>query len=134
MNYTTIYHQDIKLAVILHSNFNNEGVNFISEDNDQLQIAFMKHPKGKYIQPHIHNKIKREVFFTPEVLLVKIGKIQVNFYTDEKIYIKSCVLETGDTIVLLAGGHGFEILEDTTMIEVKQGPYLGEIDKTKFTV
>ena len=92
----------------------------------------MKHPVGKIIQPHVHNSINREVHFTKEVLFIRKGKIRVDFYTDEQKYVESHILETGDVILLSEGGHGFEILEETEMIEVKQGPYVGEQDKVRF--
>lgn len=92
----------------------------------------MNHPAGKTIAPHVHNIIKREVLYTKEVLFIKKGKIRVDFYNDEKEYISSSVLETGDIILLASGGHGFEILEDTEIFEIKQGPYAGENDKTRF--
>ena len=92
----------------------------------------MKHPKGKVIQPHVHNVVKREVLYTKEVLVVKSGKVRADFYTEERSYVSSTVLVTGDVILLASGGHGFTILEDTEMFEIKQGPYAGENDKTRF--
>ena len=92
----------------------------------------MKHPAGKIIQPHVHNPVKREVFYTQEVLLIKSGKLRVDFYSEGQKYLKSRFLVSGDVILLIKGGHGFEVLEELEMIEVKQGPYRGEKDKTRF--
>jgi len=92
----------------------------------------MKRPKDYIIPPHIHNPISREVQWTQEVLFVKKGKVRVDFYDENKNYLKSTILETGDIILLAHGGHGFEMLEDTEIIEVKQGPYAGEMDKIRF--
>ncbi|MCX8085041.1 MAG: hypothetical protein N3C60_08990, partial [Calditerrivibrio sp.] len=92
----------------------------------------MKRPKGYVIAPHVHNPVKREVFYTKEVLFIKRGKVRVDFYSEDRIYLKSTILEEGDVILLAYGGHGFEMLEETEMIEVKQGPYAGEMDKTRF--
>ena len=83
------------------------------------------------IQPHIHNPVSREVRFTQEVLFIKKGRVRVDFYDTEEVYLESRVLEKGDVILLIQGGHGFEVLEDLEMIEVKQGPYVGEQDKTR---
>jgi hypothetical protein len=80
----------------------------------------------------VHNAVQREVQFTKEVLFIKSGKVRVDFYDDEKKYIESRVLVSGDVILLAFGGHGFEMLEDSEIIEVKQGPYVGEKDKTRF--
>ena len=72
----------------------------------------------------------RAVTFTREVLFVKAGKVRVDFYCDDRSYLESRILRAGDVILLASGGHGFEMLEDTEMIEVKQGPYAGGADKT----
>jgi mannose-6-phosphate isomerase-like protein (cupin superfamily) len=84
------------------------------------------------IPPHVHNPVPREVQFTKEVLFIKSGKVRVDFYDDEQNYLESRILSAGDVILLAYGGHGFEMLEQTEMIEVKQGPYAGEADKTRF--
>jgi mannose-6-phosphate isomerase-like protein (cupin superfamily) len=92
----------------------------------------MNRPAGYRIEPHVHNAVTREVHFTQEVLLIRKGKVKVDFYTQDKVYLESRVLETGDVILLASGGHGFTMLEPTEMIEVKQGPYAGDEDKTRF--
>jgi len=92
----------------------------------------MNHPNGYVIPPHVHNPVKREVHFTKEVLFIRSGKLRVDFYDDSKSYLESRILESGDVILLAHGGHGFEMLEDTEIIEVKQGPYAGDEDKTRF--
>lgn len=96
------------------------------------QLAFMSHPEGKCIAPHRHNKVTREVHYTQEVLVIKKGKLQVDFYTEAEQYIESRVLSAGDVILLCSGAHGFEVLETLEMLEIKQGPYSGEADKTRF--
>jgi mannose-6-phosphate isomerase-like protein (cupin superfamily) len=96
------------------------------------QLAYMKHQAGKEIQPHVHNSISREVQYTQEVLFIKKGKIRIDFYDDQKAYFVSRILGSGDVVLLANGGHGFKVLEEVEMIEVKQGPYAGELDKTRF--
>jgi mannose-6-phosphate isomerase-like protein (cupin superfamily) len=76
--------------------------------------------------------VTREVQFTQEVLFIRKGRLRVDFYDTRQHYLRSCVLGAGDVILLIKGGHGFEVLEDVEMIEVKQGPYVGEQDKTRF--
>src|SRR6185369_17650535 len=95
-------------------------------------LAYMHHPAGKKIEPHVHNPVQREVFYTQEVLILKRGRLRVDFYGVERNYIESRILEAGDVILLASGGHGFEALEEIEMIEVKQGPYAGDGDKTRF--
>lgn len=127
-----IEHNGQILAIILPANFRGEGIRFFTPDDFSQQLAYMNRPSGYTIQPHVHNAVTREVEFTKEVLFVRSGRVRVDFYTDEQVYMESRILGTGDVILLARGGHGFEMLEDCEMIEVKQGPYAGEKDKTRF--
>jgi len=127
-----ITHNGKILAIIIRHNFQKEGIEFFTPPEFSQQLAYMKRPKNYVIAPHVHNPVQREVFYTKEVLFIKSGKVRVDFYDEDKNYLKSTILETGDVILLAYGGHGFEMLEDTEMIEVKQGPYAGEMDKTRF--
>lgn len=120
------------LAIVIRSSYSEPGITFCTPDDFSQQLAYMKHPKGKVIQPHVHNIVKREVLYTKEVLVIKSGKVRTDFYTEDQMYVSSIVLNTGDVILLASGGHGFEILEDTELFEIKQGPYAGENDKTRF--
>lgn len=120
------------LAIIIRTSFNKEGIAFFTDDNFSQQLGYMNRPKGYVIAPHRHNLVSREVVQTQEVLFVKSGQVRVDFYNDNQLYLESRLLFTGDVILLAAGGHGFEMIEPSEMIEVKQGPYLGEMDKVRF--
>jgi mannose-6-phosphate isomerase-like protein (cupin superfamily) len=120
------------LAIVVRCNFSEPGIKFFTPNDFSQQLAFMSHPKNKRIKPHVHNPVKREVHLTKEVLFIRKGRIRVDFYNDRKEYLESRILTDGDVILLASGGHGFEMLEDTQMFEVKQGPYAGEDDKTRF--
>lgn len=120
------------LALIVSHHFNEPGIHFFTPDDFSQQLAYMNHPAGKVIQPHVHNPVPREVKYTQEVLFIRKGKLRVDFYNDDQQYLESRILEAGDVILLVTGGHGFEVLEEVEMIEVKQGPYVGERDKTRF--
>lgn len=120
------------LAVIINSSFADPGIHFFTPPHFSQQLACMCHPAGKTIEPHVHNAIQREVFYTQEVLFIKRGRLRVDFYGDDRCYLESRMLGAGDVILLASGGHGFEVLEDLEMIEVKQGPYAGDGDKTRF--
>lgn len=130
--FQNITHNGELLAIIISSNFNQAGVNFFTPNDFSQQLAFMKHSTGKKIEPHIHNIVTREVHYTQEVLFLKKGKLRVDFYDKQRVYIESYILNAGDVILLASNGHGFEVLEDVEMFEVKQGPYAGENDKTRF--
>ncbi len=127
-----IKHADQLLAIIISSNFYKKGIEFFTPGDFSQQLGYMNRPTGYVIEPHIHNHIERKVTLTQEVLFIKSGKVRVDFYNDEKTFIESKILQQGDVILLASGGHGFEILEDCEMIEVKQGPYSGDADKIRF--
>ena len=128
----TIVHGLEPIALIIRSEFDEPGLHFFTPDNFSQQLAFMKHPAGHKIAPHVHNMVNRQVLYTQEVLFVRKGRLKVNFYSSKKEYLKTRTLEAGDIILLCGGGHSFEMLEETSMIEVKQGPYAGDRDKTRF--
>ncbi len=129
----TIKNGEQILAVIISRDFHEPGIHFFTPNDLSQQLAFMRHPAGKTIDPHVHNPVSRNVHYTQEVLLLKKGKLRVDFYDDSQNYIDSRILHGGDVILLATGGHGFEVLEEIEMIEVKQGPYAGDQDKTRFT-
>ncbi len=127
-----IKHNDELLGIIIYNNFDKPGIHFFTPNELSQQLAYMHHPAGKIIEPHVHNPVPREVHYTQEVLFIKRGKIRVDFYDTQQNYLESRTLASGDVILLATGGHGFEVLEEIEMIEVKQGPYAGEVDKTRF--
>lgn len=127
-----IIHNDRLLSIIIHRNFEKQGIEFFTPDDFSQQLAYMKRPKDYVIAPHVHNSVPREVQFTKEVLYLKSGKVRVDFYDEQQNYLESTVLNAGDVILLAFGGHGFEMLEESEIIEVKQGPYAGDLDKTRF--
>ena len=131
-NLIEIKKKDKLLAIILKKDYYADGVEFITSNELSQQVAYMHHPVGKQILPHVHNLVQRSVIMTQEVLFIKKGKIRVDFYDDYKDYLESTILSEGDVILLVSGGHGFEVIEELEMIEVKQGPYAGEQDKTRF--
>lgn len=120
------------LAFIVSHRFREAGIHFFTSGELSQQLAYMRHPAGKIIEPHVHNPVRREVQFTQEVLFLKQGRLRVDFYDNEQNYLNSRILEAGDVILLVEGGHGFEALDEIEMIEVKQGPYVGDQDKTRF--
>jgi hypothetical protein len=127
-----ITHDDELLALIVTNKFSDPGINFFTPASFSQQLGYLRHPAGKIIPAHVHNPVAREVHYTQEVLFIKSGKLRVDFFDRQQNYLESYILEAGDTILLASGGHGFEVLEDIEMIEVKQGPYSGDSDKTRF--
>ena len=129
-----IVNGDQLIALIIRREFSAEGINFFTPDEFSQQLAYMNRPLGYKIKPHIHNEVSRQVSLTQEVLFIKSGKVKVDFYDNNKNFLESKILLKGDVILLASGGHGFEMLEDCEMIEVKQGPYSGDMDKVVFDV
>lgn len=127
-----IKHQDKLLSVIIRCSFQKNGIEFFTPDDFSQQLGYMNRPKDYEIPPHVHNLVPRTVTLTQEVLFIKSGKVRVDFYDNDKVYLESRVLLDGDVILLADGGHGFKMLEQSEMIEVKQGPYCGEMDKVRF--
>lgn len=120
------------LAVIIRASFQQKGIEFFTPGDFSQQLGYINRQKGYTIEPHVHKPVERQVVLTQEVLFIKSGRVRVDFYAQNQSYVDSLVLETGDVILLAAGGHGFEMLEDAEMIEVKQGPYCGDEDKVRF--
>lgn len=120
------------LAIIIRNNYTCEGVDFLTPNEYSQQVAYMHHPTGKVIDAHIHNLVHRNVVLTQEVLIIKKGRLRVDFYDDYEDYLESIILDSGDVILLISGGHGFTVLDEVEMIEVKQGPYSGDADKKRF--
>lgn len=127
-----VKHNDQLLGIIIRASYEKDGISFFTPDNFSQQLGYMKRGKDYHIEPHVHNPVKREVVWTQEVLFIKSGKVRVDFYDDDKNYLESNVVEKGDVILLASGGHGFCMLEESEIIEVKQGPYSGDRDKTRF--
>jgi len=128
----TIKHGNSILAVVLRRAYRRDGIEFFTPPEFSQQLGYMNRPSGYVIPPHVHNPVPREVKYTNEVLFIKSGRVRVDLYDEQRAYLRSTELEAGDVILLASGGHGFEMLEDSEMIEVKQGPHVGEADKTRF--
>ena len=125
--------KDKVIAMIIRNDYQCEGVDFITPNDYSQQVAYMHHPTGKVIDAHVHNLVPRNVVMTQEVLFIKKGILRVDFYDDYEDYLESRDLHAGDIILLVSGGHGFHVVEEVEMIEVKQGPYSGDKDKKRFS-
>lgn len=120
------------LALIVRGTFSKPGVNFLTPSDFSQQLGYLQHKAGTIIQPHVHNLVVRQVQFTQEVLFIRSGLLRADFYAPDRSYLLSTQIRGGDTVLLVKGGHGFEVIEDAVILEVKQGPYVGDHDKTRF--
>ena len=118
------------IAIVVRSNYNPEGVSFVTSEDSPLQLGIFCHKKNSEIKPHIHKEVERVIKKTLEALHIEYGCISVELYSSDGKKIKTITLNGGDTIMFISGGHGIKILEDSKIIEIKQGPYYGvEVDK-----
>ena len=120
-------------ALIVRGKYRNKkGISFFTPNNVTQQFGYMKHAKGHIIKPHKHKKRVTRILSTTEVILILKGSLRVDFYNQQKKYLFSKIINEKDIILLAHGGHGFKVLKDIEMIEVKQGPYSLIKDKVKF--
>ena len=127
-----VMHDEKLLSVIIRKNYKANGIEFFTPDDFSQQLAYMHREKDYVIAPHVHNSVQRDVKLTQEVLVIKSGKVRVDYYDNSKNYLESKILLKGDVVLLAYGGHGFYMIEPSEIIEVKQGPYSGDKDKTRF--
>jgi hypothetical protein len=123
---------DRTLAFVIRREMDPRRTTFFTPENLNFQAGFIVYPAGAEIARHTHKPIKRTLTGTSEVLVVKQGRCEVDFFTDDKTLVTTRELRTGDVLVLLGGGHGFRLLEDTVFLEIKQGPYTGLDEKERF--
>ena len=122
----------IELAYVVPVGFVPDKTTFLTPDHFRQQLGFIVYGAGTEIPRHKHIPIERNLFGTSEVILVKSGRCIADIYNIASELVASIELQAGDTIVLAEGGHGFRVLEDTVLMEVKQGPYSSKVEKERF--
>ena len=128
-----VFYKKKLLALIVRGKYRNKkGITFFTPSDSTQQFGYMKHKKKHIIKPHLHKKRMTRILYTSEVILILKGMLRVDFYTSIKKYLFSKILKKKDIIMLVHGGHGFKVLKDIEMLEIKQGPYSLSKDKIKF--
>lgn len=127
-----IVHQGKPICIIIRAKPQPEATTFYTPDTFNLQVGKIIYPAQGEIARHTHRAVTRTVHNTSEVLVVQKGRMIVDLYTDDRTLLCSRETSTGDVIVLMGGGHGFRLIEDTILVEVKQGPYGGLQEKDRF--
>lgn len=120
------------IATVIRSGYLPEETTFVTPDAYYQQTGFVVYPKGGVIRRHSHIPIQRHLVGTPEALIVRRGKAEVDLYALDKSLLGTWTLNEGDIILLAGGGHEFRCLEDTVLLEIKQGPYTGLVEKEHF--
>jgi len=130
----TIRYDDTIVAIIIYSDHRvgENKIEFITPNEFSLQLGYMNRPTGYQVIPHIHNPVPRETVGTQEVLFVKEGLIEIDFYSFERVYLESRKLSAGDIVLLVGAGHGITVLEAVKIVEVKNGPFIPGADKGRF--
>ncbi len=127
---TNIESDGKRFGYIVHTYEVHSGVNFFGKEDDYLQSAVMLRTIDEPVLPHFHNRIERQVLGTSESIFLCSGSAIVHFYNEKNESIGKFSVFEGDLIVFIDGGHGIDFLESSKLIEIKQGPYLKNLDKT----
>ena len=120
------------LGYIIRSGFQPDRTTFVTPPDCPQQVGYIVYPAEGEIQRHIHNPIERSLCGTSEVLVLKQGRCQIDIYNDHRELVATRELQTGDVILMVSGGHGFRMMENTLFLEIKQGPYAGLDEKEVF--
>ena len=120
------------LAYIIKRELTPSATSFLTPADFTQQVGFVVYPAGGEVKPHLHRPLERTIRGTSEVLVVKKGRCEVDIYNDTKQTVATRELRAGDILLLVEGGHGFRMLEDTVFVEIKQGPYTGLDEKERF--
>lgn len=120
------------LTYIIRSKFRPEKTTFVTPNEFKQQVGFIVYPAGGEVARHVHRPLERHLVGTSEVLIIQKGRCFMDVYDDNKMLISTHELTEGDVMIMVGGGHGFRMLEDTVFLEVKQGPYTGIDEKERF--
>ena len=127
-----ITHDREPLAYIIRAGMQPAETTFLTPPEFKQQVGFIVYPAGGAIQRHDHRPLERHLVGTSEVLIVQRGLCEIDIYNDNREFITTRVLRPGDIMLMVGGGHGFRMIEDTVFLEIKQGPYTGEDEKERF--
>jgi len=135
-----MYHEVIKdneiLARVIRGKeaWGDKSLSFFSNEEEFVQAGSWNYSEGKELKAHSHNKVIRSISHTQEVIFIKSGSLVAYIYDKENNLVEEVTAYTDDILIMLAGGHGYKILEDgTKVLEIKNGPYLGpNIDRKRF--
>lgn len=120
------------LTYIIRGEYLPDQTTFLTPNDYKQQVGFIVYPSAGEVKRHVHRAIERHLVGTSEVLIVRKGRCIMDVYNDQKVLVASRELKTGDIMLMVSGGHGFRMIEDTVFLEVKQGPYLGIDEKERF--
>jgi hypothetical protein len=120
------------LAYLIRRELTPDRTTFLTPNEFKQQVGFVVYAKGSAIPRHVHREIARTLIGTSEVLVVRQGLCEIDIYNDDRELVATRELRAGDIMLMVGGGHGFRMIEDTVFLEVKQGPYMGLDEKERF--
>jgi uncharacterized protein with PhoU and TrkA domain len=120
------------LAYIIRAEIDPKKTTFLTPSELKQQVGFVVYPAGGEVRRHVHRALERHLIGTSEVIIVRKGRCEIDVYDDERQLVASREIRPGDIMLMTGGGHGFRMLEDTVLLEVKQGPYTGIDEKEHF--
>ena len=120
------------LALIIRAGYQPQKTTFLTPSEFKQQVGFVVYPEGGVIRRHVHRPLERHLVGTSEVLVIQSGRCEIDIYNDDRELVATRELRVGDVMLMVGGGHGFRMLEDTVLLEVKQGPYTGLDEKELF--
>lgn len=123
---------DQPLAYIIRAELQPDQTTFLTPQSFKQQVGYVVYPAGSEIARHVHRPLERHLIGTSEVLIIRKGRCEIDIYNDDRELVATRELNVGDVMLMVGGGHGFRILEDTVLLEVKQGPYTGLDEKERF--
>jgi hypothetical protein len=120
------------LTFIVHASSTPNKTTFITPPEFKQQVGFVVYPAGGEVKRHLHLPLERHLTGTSEVLIVRLGHCLMDIYNDDRELVATRELITGDATLMVGGGHGFRMIEDTVFLEVKQGPFMPVEEKEEF--
>jgi hypothetical protein len=121
------------LAYVIKTDATAQSTTFVTPGEATLQVGFVVYPADGEVTPHVHLPVERRIVGTSEFLLVRSGRCFVDIYSTEQKLVATRELAAGDAVLSLGGGHGFRMIEDTVLLELKQGPFVGGTEKVRFS-
>jgi len=120
------------IAIIVRAEYEVKESHFITLENALQNVGFFTYKEGHIVKPHYHPNLQRTIYGTPEVVIMKAGKLKLLLFDNSQKFVKEVIIKKDDMFILISGGHGEEMLEDTTVLVVKQGPYIQHGEKVYF--
>ncbi len=112
-----------KYAVVVRSNYVNKPIDFFTDNDNEFQMGMFTRDTGYRVEPHKHICDPFKIHLVQEFILVKNGKLKMEFFSSKGEKYNETILNEGDSVLTIKGGHSIIFLEKSSILEIKQGPY-----------